>query len=85
MQKHTSSKLNRILLSYMFGGALGAAAFVYILKILGLLPPEAALFLVPMILGCTLIERAYRMGVGAGQASAGVPRTEENRPDTGGL
>jgi hypothetical protein len=53
--------LDRLLLKYAFGAALGAAALVAVFRALGW-PGEVALFLVPAGLGWHLITRAYRTG-----------------------
>jgi UPF0716 family protein affecting phage T7 exclusion len=53
--------LDRLLLIYCFGAAVGVVLFVLIFKALGLLV-EIPLFLVPSLLGFHLIGRAYRAG-----------------------
>lgn len=53
--------LDRILLVYSFGAALGVVLFVFVFKALDL-RTDIPLFLVPTALGFFLIERAFRAG-----------------------
>ena len=55
------SALDKLLLVYSFGAALGVVVFVFLFKAFGL-PVEIPLFLVPTALGFHLISRAFRVG-----------------------
>lgn len=60
-RRNPFSTLDRILLAYSFGAALGVVLFVFVFKVLDL-RTEIPLFLVPTALGFYLIERAFRAG-----------------------
>ena len=62
------STLDKLLLAYSFGAALGVVVFVFLFKALGLLV-EIPLFLVPTALGFHLITRAFRAGARDNQGS----------------
>jgi UPF0716 family protein affecting phage T7 exclusion len=60
-KRNLFNTLDRLLLVYSFGAALGVVLCVWIFKALGLMV-EIPLFLVPAALGFYLIERAFRAG-----------------------
>lgn len=55
------SVLDRLMLVYCFGAAIGSFLLVFVFRSLGL-PGEIPLFLVPAALGLYVIDRAYREG-----------------------